>query len=66
MSLDSKAWSPSQDGFNPKPVHRASLTPTQERGLLRIVAALTVVLFLGPFAGSSVVTAIVALARSIG
>lgn len=65
MFYDSNAWPPAPGGFDPPPPERR-LDAAQERTLMRIVGVMLVVLFLGPFAGSSVVDAVVALVRVLG
>jgi|GEM_PF-2879506 len=65
MFYDSNAWPPAPGGFDPPPPPRR-LDAAQERTLMRIVGVMLVVLFLGPFAGSSVVDAVVALVRVLG
>lgn len=63
MFFDSTLWPPSPDGSGPREEPPARLTARQERLMMRIVGLLLLVLFLGPFAGSSVISAAVALAR---
>lgn len=63
MFFDSTLWPPAPDGSGPPDEPPAKLTAGQERMMMRIVGLLLLVLFLGPFAGSSVVSAAVALAR---
>ena len=63
MFFDSNAWPPAPDGFEPKPEPR--MTAAQERTVMKTIGILLVVMFLGPFAGSSVVEAVWALIRSI-
>ena len=64
MFFDSNAWPPAAGGNDPPPPPRPGLNPRQERTLMRLVGLLLLVMFLGPFAGSSVVNAIVALVRA--
>lgn len=65
MFFDSNAWPPGPGGTDPPPPARR-LDAAQERTLMRIVGVMLVMLFLGPFAGSSVVDALVALVRALG
>lgn len=65
MYFDSKAWPPPPDGSEPEPP-KPRLTPAQERRIMWVVTILLLVVFLGPFAGSSVIEAIVALIRAAG
>ena len=63
MFFDSSLWPPAPDGSDPPARPPAKLTARQERHMMRIVGLLLLVLFLGPFAGSSVISAAVALTR---
>jgi hypothetical protein len=63
MFFDSTLWPPAPDGDPPPEPQPAKLTARQERLMMRIVGLLLLVLFLGPFAGSSVISAAIALTR---
>lgn len=63
MFFDSTAWPPPPDGFDPPPP-APRLNAKQERIMLRIIGVFLVLLFLEPFAGSSVTNAAVAVVHS--
>ena len=63
MFFDSGLWPPAPDGSEPAAPRPGKLDARQERLMMRIIGLLLLVLFLGPFAGSSVISAIVAMAR---
>ena len=64
MFFDANAWPPPPNGPEPPPPPPPPrLDPAQERTLMRLVIFLLVALFVGPFAGSSVIHAIIALLR---
>jgi len=64
MFFDSEAWPPAPSGFDPPPPS-PRLSAAQERILLRIIAILLIAMFLGPFAGSSLIDVAVAIVRAI-
>ena len=63
MFFDSSLWPPAPDGSEPMSPRPSRLDSKQERLMMRIIGWLLLVLFLGPFAGSSVISALVAIAR---
>ncbi|WBH17471.1 hypothetical protein [Sphingomonas radiodurans] len=64
MFFDSNAWPPAPDGRGPPP--RPKLTRAQEDHLLRMIGWFVLVMVVGPFAGSSVIAAVMALLGSGG
>ncbi|MDQ2893655.1 MAG: hypothetical protein M3R64_11295 [Pseudomonadota bacterium] len=65
MYFDSSAWPPPPDGFDPEPEPARALGAAQERTIMRLIGVVLCALFLGPFAGSSLIDAVVALARAV-
>ena len=63
MFFDSTLWPPAPDGSGPPARPPAKLTPREERLMMRIIGLLLLALFIGPFAGSSVILAAAALVR---
>jgi hypothetical protein len=62
MFLNHNDWPPAPSGFEPKPTR--PLDAAQERLVMRVIAILLLAMFLGPFAGSSLIEAMIALVRS--
>lgn len=60
MFLDSGAWPPPPDGYEP-PRPPARLTRPQERVMLGSIGLFLLVMFIGPLAGSSVVALLIAM-----
>ncbi|MFD1036533.1 hypothetical protein ACFQ15_18025 [Sphingomonas hankookensis] len=60
MFLDSGAWPPPPDGYEP-PRPPARLTRPQERVMLGSIGLFLLVMFIGPLAGSSVIVGLIAL-----
>ncbi len=65
MYFDSSAWPPPPDGFDPEPEPARALSAGQERAIMRLIGVILFALFLGPFAGSSLIDGVVALARVV-
>lgn len=65
MFYDPKAWPPPSGGYEPPPGPPPRINAAQERTLLRLLGTLLVVVFLGPFAGSSLVLALMAVWRAV-
>lgn len=65
MFHDSAAWPPSPDGNDPPPRRVRKLNAHQEGTLMKIAGLLILLTFLGPFAGSSVLSALVALTKPL-
>lgn len=63
MFFDANAWPPPPNGADPPPPPAPRLDPAQERTLMRLILFLLLALFVGPFAGSSLIHAVIALLR---
>ncbi len=61
MFVDTGSWPPAPDGVDPPPQPPARLDAGQTRMLMRIIGLLLFALFVGPFAGSSIISAVAAL-----
>lgn len=64
MFLDTDSWPPAPDGSEPAPKRPPRLDAAQERFLMRAIGLFLLGSFLAPLAGSSVIVALVALARA--
>ena len=63
MFFDANAWPPPPNGAKPPPTPAPRLDRDEERTLVRLVAFLIFALFVGPFAGSSLIHAVIAMMR---
>jgi hypothetical protein len=63
MFLDTQEWPHAPGGFDPPPMPTPRISATQERIIMRVIGTLLMIMFLSPFAGSSVVSALIALVQ---
>jgi hypothetical protein len=61
MFFDSQAWPPPPDGSEPARPPVARLNARQELAIMRVVGLFLIVALIAPFAGSSVVSGVVAI-----